>query len=79
MYLYAILTTHVLKLSASPFVYGITTSPTVALDLELVVVVVLALWLLFACVSLLLFSPVCVCCSKQLVVLLLVFCRLLLL
>ena len=67
-----------LKLSTSPFVYGITTCPTVELGLELVVVVVLVPWLLFACVWLLLFSPVCVCCSK-LLVLLLVFCRLLLL
>ena len=68
-----------LKLSTSPFVYGITTCPTVELGLELVVVVVLVPWLLFACVWLLLFSTVCVCCSKLLVVLLLVLCRLLLL
>ena len=57
-----------LKLSDSPFVYGITTCPTVEMDLELMVVVVLVPWLLFACVWLLLFSPVCVCCSKLLVV-----------
>ena len=68
-----------LKLSASPFVYGITTCATVELGLELVVVVVLVPWLLFACVWLLLFSPVCVCCSKLLVLLLHVICRLLLL
>ena len=67
-----------LKLSASSFVYGITTCPTVELGLELVVVVVLVLWFLFACIWLLLFSPVCVCCSKLLVVVLLVSCRLLL-
>ena len=78
MYLYTIL--HMcLKLSTSPFVYGITTCSTVEWGLELVVVVVLVPWLLFACVWLLLFSPVCFCCSKLLVVLLLVFCRLLLL
>ena len=68
-----------LKLFTSPFVYDITTCPTVELDHELVVVVVLVPWLLFACVWLLLFSPVCVCCSKLLVLLLLVFYRLLLL
>ena len=37
MYLYTILTTHVLE--TSPFVYGITTCPIVELGLELVVVV----------------------------------------
>ena len=68
-----------LKPSTSPFVYGITTCPTVELGLELVVVVVLAPWLLFACVWLLLLSPVCVSCSKLLVLLLLVFHWLLLL
>ena len=67
-----------LKLSASPFVYGITIYPTVELLLEVVVGIVLVLGLLFACTWLLL-SPVCVGCSMMLMVLLPECCSLLLL
>ena len=67
-----------LKLSASPYVYGMTTYPMVELCLELVVGTVLSLGLLFACAWLLL-SPVCVGCSMLLLVMLLVSCRLLML
>ena len=52
-----------LKLSASPFVYGMTTCPIVGFGLELVDVVVLAPWLLFACTWLLLLSLDCNCYS----------------
>ena len=67
--LYPILTTYVLKHSASPCVYGMTIYPMVELLLEVVVGIVHVLGLLFACTWLLL-SPVCVGCSMLLVVLL---------
>ena len=66
-----------LKLSAIPFVHGITTWPTMDLGLE-IIGSWLTPWLLFACVWLLLFSPVCAD-ETWLLLLLLVLCRLLLL
>ena len=63
-----------MKLSASPFVYGITYCPTVELDL-VVVVVVLVPWLLLVGVWLLL-SLIWVGCPGLLLELLPVFCRL---
>ena len=66
-----------LKLSASPFVYGITTCPTVDLGLEMVISWLVP-WLLLTCVWLLLFSTVCVD-GTWLLLLLLVLCKLFLL
>ena len=66
-----------LKLSAIPFVYGISTCPTVDLGLEMV-----ESWLCLGCCLLVLgyclFSPVCVD-GTWLLLLLLILCRLLLL
>ena len=58
-----------LRLSASPFVYGMTICPKVDLPLEVVIGIVLALGLLFACTWLLL-SLVCIGCSMLLMALL---------
>ena len=48
-----------LKHSTSPFVYGITTCPTVELGVELVVVVVLALVVVSLCLVAVVFPFLC--------------------